>query len=161
MTRGDKQVGALCLRMTRRGLLRVLLVTSRDTGRWVIPKGWPMTGLDDPAAAAVEALQEAGVSGRIEFASAGTYRYVKADVAVDKPLSVTVYRLWVETQGRRWPERAARKRRWFTIARAAALVAEPELAALIAAHADLESKHAHRVKPRRKVARVRAPASPL
>ncbi len=141
--------------------MRVLLVTSRDAGRWVIPKGWPMAGLDDPAAAAVEALQEAGVSGRIECASAGRYSYVKPEVAPDRPICVSVFRLWVETQGRRWPEQAARKRRWCTIVRAATLVAESELAALIRAQAELETEHAHRVKPRRKVARVRAPASPL
>jgi 8-oxo-dGTP pyrophosphatase MutT (NUDIX family) len=60
-----KQVAALPLRKKRDKTLEVLLVSSRDTGRWVIPKGWPSKRMSDSAAAAREAKQEAGVTGKI------------------------------------------------------------------------------------------------
>lgn len=145
--------------MTRRGKLRVLLVTSRDTGRWVIPKGWPMDGLTDAAAAAVEALQEAGVSGRIEATPVGSYRYEKPDIAPGTLLTVAVYTLWVEQQGRRWLERNARRRRWFNAPSAAKLVAEPDLAELIGRLSEDASIATPRPRLRTKVTRVRRPAS--
>ena len=43
------QVGALPYRIMPDGSAQVMLITSRDTGRWVIPKGNPITGLDDLA----------------------------------------------------------------------------------------------------------------
>ncbi|MEN9850080.1 MAG: hypothetical protein RL128_243, partial [Pseudomonadota bacterium] len=58
------QYGALCWRM-HRGKVEVLLITSRDTGRWVIPKGWPIDGLAPAQTAAREAWEEAGVEGDI------------------------------------------------------------------------------------------------
>ena len=61
-----KQVAALPVRRGEDGSLEVLLVTSRETGRWVIPKGWPSKRLSDREAAAREARQEAGVTGTIK-----------------------------------------------------------------------------------------------
>ena len=76
------QSAALCWRM-HKGRVQVLLITSRDTGRWVIPKGWPMTGLSSAAAAAREAWEEAGVEGKVQETVLGTFVYDK--------LSRTVY----------------------------------------------------------------------
>ncbi|MEZ5843272.1 MAG: hypothetical protein R3D27_06000 [Hyphomicrobiaceae bacterium] len=120
-----------------------------------------MAWLDDSAAAAMEALQEAGVSGRIDGTLLGTYRYTKHDLTPPRPLAVSVFLLWVESQGRSWPERRARRRRWFGIAEAARRVAEPDLAALIASLEERDPARPKSTRPRRKVARVRDPAMPF
>jgi 8-oxo-dGTP pyrophosphatase MutT (NUDIX family) len=69
------QYGALPFRRTPD--LEILLVTSRDTGRWVIPKGWPMKSKSRRAAAAIEALEEAGVEGEVGRQPLGAYIYDK------------------------------------------------------------------------------------
>ncbi len=136
-----KQVGALCVGGPGDGPLKVLLVTSRDTGRWIIPKGWPMKRLKDHLAAAQEALEEAGVSGKVSRKPWGTYGYVRT-IAGDVPqhLDVTVYLMLVKRQKKRWPEDKERRRYWFSIESAARRVAEPELRRLIrrvGRHSDL------------------------
>jgi len=116
--------------------LEILLVTSRETGRWVIPKGWPQKGRKPHQAAAREALEEAGVSGKIAKRPVGAYTYLKtvADGA-DMPCLVEVYPLEVERQRKRWPERHERTARWFTANEASTAVQEPDLQALIRAFA--------------------------
>ncbi len=113
--------------------LEILLVTSRDTGRWVLPKGWPMKGKKPHAAAAREAVEEAGVRGRVSKRAVGLYRYGKrlANGAVVDCV-VQVFPLAVESQMKRWPEQAQRTARWFSPVEAASAVDEPELQALIA-----------------------------
>jgi uncharacterized protein len=110
----------------------ILLVTSRDTGRWVLPKGNVEPGETATAAAAREAAEEAGVAGRIGNSSIGSFRYSKrgGDGSVAQ-LTVAVYPLAVVTEAADWPERKERERRWFTRAEAAAVVDEDELAELI------------------------------
>ena len=126
------QYGALCWRM-HRGRVEVLLITSRDTGRWVIPKGWPMEGRRPDEAAAQEAWEEAGVTGESGVTALGLFSYDKARKSKEAlPCVVTVYPLRVERLAARFPERAERRRRWFTAERAARLVAEPELRAMLA-----------------------------
>ncbi len=130
--KAQKQVGALCVSRPDEGPLKVLLVTSRDTGRWIIPKGWPMKRLKDHRAAALEALEEAGVSGRISRKPWGSYRYVRADAGkAPQYLDVTVFLMSVERQRKRWPEAKERRRFWFSVESAARRVAEPELRRLI------------------------------
>lgn len=127
------QVGALPFRIAD-GAVEVLLITSRDTGRWVIPKGWGMKNKTEAQAAAIEAEEEAGMEGVIGKRPLGAYRYVKTLKTGDEALcQVTVYPLAVERQLKKWKERGQRTLRWFAPAEAAALVAEPELAELIAA----------------------------
>lgn len=112
--------------------LEVLLVTSRETGRWVIPKGWPMKGRKPHWAAEREALDEAGVVGRIGKHSIGAYSYAKRlldGVTVD--CLVHVYPLAVEQQQATWREQHQRTARWFTPEEAAEVVQEPALAALL------------------------------
>jgi 8-oxo-dGTP pyrophosphatase MutT (NUDIX family) len=109
-----------------------LLITSRETGRWVLPKGWPMKGKKPHVCAAREALEEAGVKGKIGKSAIGCYRYVKqlpSDATV--ACSVDVYPLMVERQLKRWPEQGQRSFGWFDAARAASLVDESELARVI------------------------------
>jgi 8-oxo-dGTP pyrophosphatase MutT (NUDIX family) len=112
--------------------LEILLVTSRETRRWVIPKGWPINGLAPQEAAAVEAVEEAGVEGEIEATAIGSYRYlkrVKKEQTI--PIQVIVFPLHVLRQADSWKEQDQRQLRWFACRRAAALVAEPALKRLI------------------------------
>lgn len=110
----------------------VLLITSRETQRWVIPKGWPMKDKTPPEAAAVEAFEEAGLSGPVADQPVGTYRYAKRlKSGAERPVEVLVFPLRVESESDYWPERDERTRRWFAPAEAAEAVDEPDLKALI------------------------------
>jgi 8-oxo-dGTP pyrophosphatase MutT (NUDIX family) len=126
------QVGALCWRRNGEGELRVLLITSRDTGRWVIPKGWPMRNRTDAEAAAREAFEEAGVTGVAATRSLGLYPY---DKVLGKgrfvPCVVRVFALAVAGLAEDFPERGQRRIKWFPPDKAAKKVLEPELALLI------------------------------
>jgi 8-oxo-dGTP pyrophosphatase MutT (NUDIX family) len=125
------QYGALPFRLAE-GSLEVLLATSRETKRWVIPKGWPMKGKAPHKAAEREAFEEAGLKGKIQQRAIGSYRYekkLKNGVFVE--CEVEVFPMKVSEQRRRWPEFEQRETRWFAPADAAASVQEPELAELI------------------------------
>jgi 8-oxo-dGTP pyrophosphatase MutT (NUDIX family) len=125
-----QQVAALCWRL-RKGTLQFVLITSRDTGRWVIPKGWPVPGLAPSAAAANEAWEEAGVIGRIGDQPLGDYPYHKVtSPALTIRCAVTVFPMRVSELKRNFPEAKERRRSWFDADKAAKLVAEPELASL-------------------------------
>lgn len=125
------QVGALPVRRVGDGPFSVLLVTSRETRRWVIPKGWPIKGLKDHEAAAQEALEEAGVVGRIAKKPLGSFSYWKRRFAQFDLCEVTVYLLRVERQLKNWREKKQRTLCWFSLEEAAALVEEPGLRQLI------------------------------
>jgi len=126
-----RQVAALPLRRAKGGEVKILLVTSRNTGRWIIPKGWPSKRVKDHKAAAREARQEAGVKGKIRTKAFGSYRYIKPELGDGAPIDVTVFLLSVRKQSKRWPEKAERRRAWFDILDAARKIAEPELSSLI------------------------------
>ncbi len=127
-----EQVGALCWRL-HKGRIQVLLVTSRDTGRWVIPKGWPMAGKAAEAAAAREAWEEAGVEGLVQAQPIGRYGYDKIRPnALPLLCCVDVFPLRVSRLKSDFPEHKQRRRKWFGAEEAADLVAEAELAALLA-----------------------------
>ena len=116
--------------------MRVLLVTSRETRRWVIPKGWPMKGRKPHAAAAREAFEEAGVVGQVTKAAVGAYPYMKRlKNGALIPCLVRVYPLQVTQERAAWPEMGERERRWLGVEAAAEAVSEPELAELIRASA--------------------------
>lgn len=125
------QVGALPWRVND-GKLEILLITSRDTGRWIIPKGWPMDGTTPAGAAGTEAYEEAGVEGKLSNLVAGFYGYLKQmDKSDDLPIVVAVFPIHVKNLLHDWPERAERIRRWFPVKKAALMVAEPELSQII------------------------------
>lgn len=131
----DRQVAALCYRTSPR--LEILLVTSRETRRWVTPKGWPMKGKRDHAAAAVEAFEEAGVDGVVSEEALGSFGYEKVLKTTEiRPVTAALYPLEVVILREAWPEKDQRERRWFTPAEAAEAVQEPELAALILGFAE-------------------------
>lgn len=126
------QYGALCWRQGDAGV-EVLLITSRDTGRWVIPKGWPMPGLSPESAAAQEAWEEAGVEGVVNPVTVGRYGYQKClSVEATVPCAVAVYGVRVQRLAEQFPEAKERRRQWFPPDEAASLVNEPDLGRLIA-----------------------------
>jgi len=112
--------------------LEVLLITSRDTGRWVIPKGWPMRGRTDGQAAEREAFEEAGVTGRISAEPLGKFTYEKRLPDRVEICEVTVFRLDVDRQRKAWPEQRERQCRWYALEEAAEQVGEAGLKELIA-----------------------------
>jgi 8-oxo-dGTP pyrophosphatase MutT (NUDIX family) len=126
-----QQVGALPVRRNADGSLLVLLVTTLQTQRWIIPKGWPWPGQHDHAAAAEEAREEAGVLGEAYTGSIGSYTYEKRRASGLVPVRVTVYLLEVREELETWPECEQRQRAWFTPSEAAAAVQEPELRDLL------------------------------
>ncbi|MCB1336791.1 MAG: NUDIX hydrolase [Maritimibacter sp.] len=125
------QFGALPWRL-HDGKLEILLITSRDTGRWIIPKGWPMDGATPAEAAATEAWEEAGVEGKLSNAVLGFYGYTKQIEEVDDyPIVVAVFPIQVKKLAADWPERRERRRHWFPAKKAATVVSEPELRQII------------------------------
>ena len=126
-----RQVAALPIRLAKHGALEILLVTSRDTGRWIIPKGWPSKRLNDRKAAAREARQEAGVKGKILKQAIGAYRYIKRELDNSALIEVRVFLLKVSKRSKRWPEKHERRRAWFDLEAAAAKVSDPELSLII------------------------------
>jgi len=109
------QVAALPYRK-RRGRMEILLITSRETKRWVIPKGWPMEGRTDYNAAKQEAFEEAGVRGRIGKIELGHYLYRKRLKSGELGHCRTVvYPLEVEEMLGSWPEKKERFRSWFGV----------------------------------------------
>lgn len=131
------QVAGLCWRAVG-DRVEVLLITSRDTGRWIIPKGWPMKGHSDAAAALREAYEEAGVQGEVAPEPLGQFTYVKVmDPQHGVPCGVTVFAIRVKQLRDRFPETDQRRRKWFAPERAALKVDEPELRALLRRFAPL------------------------
>ncbi len=127
------QYGAICYRVRKKDGCRILLITSRDTGRWIVPKGWPIDGKSGPECALVEAYEEAGVEGVVMAGGSGIYAYDKIlDDGTAQPCAVTVYPVKVTHLHGKYPERDQRKRKWFTPKKAASKVDEPELKALLA-----------------------------
>lgn len=132
MTTTAEQIAALPFHWDKSGKLRVLMVTSRDTGRWVMPKGWLMDGKKPWQAAKIEALEEAGATGFISDEPIGIYTYKKR--LPDRSrinCTVTVYPMMVDKLKRRWKERKERKRHWFSLKEAARLVDEKDLSKLL------------------------------
>ncbi|MFY0597422.1 MAG: NUDIX hydrolase [Cognatishimia sp.] len=112
--------------------LQILLITSRGTGRWIIPKGWPMLGLRPAEAAAQEAWEEAGVKGEVTDQCIGLYSYYKTDTKDGTlPCLVNIYPVNARKLSKIYPEAGQRRRKWFSPKKAAKLVREPELAKLI------------------------------
>jgi 8-oxo-dGTP pyrophosphatase MutT (NUDIX family) len=129
-----KQYAALPVLRLASGEVMVCLITSRDSGRWLVPKGWPKGKKDGSQVALEEANEEAGLVGTISASSIGTYVYRKRLHAVARPeCNVEVFLLEVTHQLREWPECKERKLRWCGPEEAATMVQEPELAALIRA----------------------------
>lgn len=128
-----QQYGALPFRRIDGGI-EIMLITSRETRRWVIPKGWPMKGRSPYGTAAREALQEAGICGHIQKVPIGSYLYIKRGLGGQRwPCTVHVFPLEVLTERHNWREKDERTREWFSYIEAADAVEEPDLKSLILA----------------------------
>ena len=126
------QIAALPIRWDKTGKLRVLMVTSRDTGRWVVPKGWPMDGKKPWHVAEIEAQEEAGAVGATSKRPIGHFFYDKRfEGRSSVRCRVILYPLVVEKLKRRWKERDERTRHWFSPGKAAKLVQERDLSRLL------------------------------
>ena len=119
-----KQVAALPVSVDPEGRLRVLLVTSRETQRFIIPKGWPMKRRKDHEAAAIEAEQEAGLVGRIHKKPIGAYTYWKRRADHFDLCRVKVFVLEVRDRLPDWREKGQRRGAWLLVGEAADLVDE-------------------------------------
>ncbi len=126
------QHAALCYRWIGSDC-EILLVTSRDTGRWVLPKGWPKKGEEGGAAALREAGEEAGVTGRLLPGHAGQYFYDKVMPSGPAlPCAVSLHVIEVAHLSYDFPEKSVRRRMWFSPFAAAAAVDEPGLKDILA-----------------------------
>jgi 8-oxo-dGTP pyrophosphatase MutT (NUDIX family) len=126
-----RQVAAIPFRLNERGDVEVMLVTSRTTRRFIVPKGWPMKGKSGRKAAMIEAQEEAGVIGKTLKEAAGTYSYWKRLANRFVRVDVVVYLLDVEEELIDWQEAKRRQRAWLSPADAAMLIDEPDLSTLL------------------------------
>ncbi|MBD3786250.1 MAG: NUDIX hydrolase [Sphingomonadales bacterium] len=125
------QVGAICLR-TRKGRREVLMISSLDTGRWIIPKGWPMKGRSLAGAALREAWEEAGVKGEVAHDTVGSYAYLKQQSGgLALRCEVNVYLVETDSLSEHYPEAGKRDRQWMAPEAAAESVAEEGLSGIL------------------------------
>ncbi|MBB2970642.1 NUDIX hydrolase [Phyllobacterium phragmitis] len=127
-----RQVAALVYRY-HDGRPEVLVITSRGTGRWILPKGWPQVGKTLSQAALREAYEEAGVRGAVALQPIGSYGYEKTDLPpeANSAFTVDVFPVLFSHQERNYPERGERQGEWVTPEEAAERVDEPELKAIL------------------------------
>jgi 8-oxo-dGTP pyrophosphatase MutT (NUDIX family) len=126
------QYGALPYRRGERARPEVMLVTSRERRRWIIPKGWPKKGKSARRSAAREAFEEAGVIGSVARQAVGSFSYEK-ELRNGRTVTckVRVFPLQVKRQTQEWPEKAERRVKWLPAKKAAKQVNEPELGEII------------------------------
>jgi 8-oxo-dGTP pyrophosphatase MutT (NUDIX family) len=131
------QYGALPYRFTQDAALEILVVTTRQTRRWIVPKGWPIRGLRPAKSAAREAFEEAGVRGKIGGKPLGLFTYDKLldEAGVNTTCEVKVYPLLVRRQSKVWPESEQRMTQWVEPSKAVALIKEPGLRKIVASFA--------------------------
>ncbi|MGH1394002.1 MAG: NUDIX hydrolase [Trichormus sp.] len=121
-----KQSGVIPYRV-RNGRVEILLVTTRDRQRWVMPKGGIVKGMTPPSSAAKEAWEEAGVIGRVEANKLGSYKYRKGG----KTYQVKMYLLPVDVVSSNYPEASTRYRRWLDVKQAMKLIKKASLKRLL------------------------------
>lgn len=143
------QYGALPYRFTPDAALEILILTTRQTKRWIIPKGWPIKGLKPAKSAAREAFEEAGVRGRVAGKPIGSFTYDKLldEAGIGAVCEVRVFPLAVKQQSETWPEAEQRTVQWVEPSKAAALIKEPELKKLVIAFAKRVAAAASRLSP--------------
>jgi 8-oxo-dGTP pyrophosphatase MutT (NUDIX family) len=126
------QSGVLPWRLKRRKKAEVLLVTGRRSGRWMIPKGWPLPGKSLAYSAAQEAFEEAGIKGKVDPRPIGTFRHVKQHLLFGRlEVDILVHPFAVRRELADWPEKGERSRKWFAFDEAATQVDSDELRNLI------------------------------
>jgi len=128
-----QQYAALCFRAAAQGEgIEILVVTSRDSGRWIIPKGWPMKDRKPHEAAAIEAFQEAGIRGKVRKKPVGSYTYLKLmDDGDVVPCIVDVFQIEATELADKFKEKGERRLAWVSPDEAARRVREIELKSLL------------------------------
>lgn len=127
-----EQFAAICFRRQPENRVEVLLITSRESRRWVVPKGWAIGGMAPHEVAEHEAWEEAGVKGKAKKRPFGFYTYLKVlDTGDQVPSIVQVHLVETRKIEERFPERGERTAQWLPPYEAAALVREPELKSLL------------------------------
>lgn len=110
-----------------------MLVTTRQSGRWILPRGWPVKGKTPAQTATQEAFEEAGVIGGVDPRPIGEYHYMKTlPDGSSKDCLVTLFSLHVRGTLVQWPEQTERKRRWHALAQASQVASDGQLAQLLA-----------------------------
>lgn len=147
-----RQIAALPYRLTEHGY-EVVMITTRDSGRWILPKGWPIKGLKRHEAAETEAMEEAGLIGSVAEKPCGSFTYVKQFPKRQEKVLVEVFPMAIERQLADWQEKGQREVRFFNPVDAAALVSDAGVGDLILAFfVDLAKKKA--------AGTLKAPAAP-
>jgi 8-oxo-dGTP pyrophosphatase MutT (NUDIX family) len=125
------QFAALCYR-TKNDKVEVLLITTRQSGRWIVPKGWPMDGKTPAECALQEAWEEAGVIGKSRDRCLGIFSFKKI-VSLENtfPCVGMIYPVRVTSLKTNFPEAGQRRRKWFSQKKAALRISEPELARIV------------------------------
>lgn len=108
----------------------IVLITTRSSGRWIIPKGYVEKGMSPAESAAKEAWEEGGIVGKVESKPIGTYVYRRPSGMY----SVKVYPLEVESLLERWDEMHLRQRRVVSPAEALDMIVHDELKSLITSY---------------------------
>jgi 8-oxo-dGTP pyrophosphatase MutT (NUDIX family) len=132
-----KQSGVVPYRINN-GTTEVLLITSRNSHNWVIPKGGIVNQMSPHDSAAKEAWEEAGVLGQVNPAKLGSYKYRKNG----KIYCVQMYSLPVEVVSENFPEAGQRIRQWVDINQAVRQVKQPSLKRILEQFVKHESKMA-------------------
>ncbi len=128
-----QQYAALCFRYADNSVdVEILLVTSRTSQRWIIPRGWPMKRKKPHQAAAIEAWEEAGVRGRVKKDAVGRYTYLKMlDNGDVVPCMVDVFQIEVTETDATFKEHGERLLEWVRPDEAARRVRDIELKSLL------------------------------
>ncbi len=115
------------------GKIEILLITSMKKKRWIIPKGYVEFNMSAFESAKKEAYEEAGIIGTNETAELGHYNRKKPAGLT----TVKVFSMEVTEELEEYPEKKARKRKWFPQKEAAEIISMPEVGQMIMS---LESK---------------------
>jgi 8-oxo-dGTP pyrophosphatase MutT (NUDIX family) len=156
----DLQFAALPWRIGEGGLREVMLLTTRETRRWAIPKGWPMKGRKPTEVASQEAYEEAGLIGQIVGKRPlGNFHYEKRLAKKAIICEVWVFSFRVERQLDDWPEKSQRECTWFEATKAAALVEEGGLAEILDRFAGSQIRFVPQLRGRSRYARSHLPTA--
>jgi len=129
------QIAALPVRLNADGAMDVYLVTSRGSGRWIIPKGNPIRGHAPQDVAAREAREEAGLVGPVLPRCLGSFAFQRVRGIMGETCLIDVYPMHVDRQLKNFPEKRERTVRLCNLSTAMAIVSSPELAELIESYA--------------------------
>jgi 8-oxo-dGTP pyrophosphatase MutT (NUDIX family) len=120
--RKARQVAALPWRLADDGGLEFLLVTSRTSKHWLLPKGWPIPGKSGLESALQEAFEEAGIQAKGPDTPIGRYAFIKVlHDTTELPCTMAVYAVGNVEELAEWPEKGQRDRMWFTQAEAVSI----------------------------------------